>query len=373
LARQLVISGMHRSGTSLVASALRKAGVDLGQQMIGARRGNVHGHFEDWDFHRIHENMLAACGQTAFSADRDLSTAVDERFLQAADALIAARAGREPWGFKNPRTCLFLSFWERVLPEANWLFVYRHPADVALSLWRRDADPEIRQDRWLAIRSWQMHNRRLLDFVARHRQRCFLAHGDACAGGLPALVREVGGRFDLALSDKGVDELFVPAAWTPTLRDANDGWHPAIASALDLFRQLEAVADLPAPLARAGVAAAPPESAVREPDERSRLLEILRQGPQEAENGGTKSAGPLAEPVIPQAAAESLVGQLIAADARGDALAAALTAIEGSRSYAVVKAWWRIRQMLRWGRPKLVARSSPARANSRRGEQPGGC
>jgi len=48
--RPLVITGMHRSGTSLVASLFAGAGVNVGTRLIGASRGNDRGHWEDLDF-----------------------------------------------------------------------------------------------------------------------------------------------------------------------------------------------------------------------------------------------------------------------------------------------------------------------------------
>ena len=54
----LVITGMHRSGTSLIAAILREAGVHLGDQLIGADTGNIRGHFEDVDFVQFHQTVL---------------------------------------------------------------------------------------------------------------------------------------------------------------------------------------------------------------------------------------------------------------------------------------------------------------------------
>ena len=41
------------------------------------------------------------------------------------------------WGWKDPRTSLLLTFWDSLLDEARYLFVYRHPVDVLSSLVRR--------------------------------------------------------------------------------------------------------------------------------------------------------------------------------------------------------------------------------------------
>ncbi|MBM4059289.1 MAG: chromosome partitioning protein ParA, partial [Planctomycetes bacterium] len=46
----VVVVGMHRSGTSLVASLCQAAGIDMGTDLLGPHPGNGAGHFEDLEF-----------------------------------------------------------------------------------------------------------------------------------------------------------------------------------------------------------------------------------------------------------------------------------------------------------------------------------
>jgi hypothetical protein len=46
----LIVTGMHRSGTSLLASFLRAAGINLGENLYPADSANPLGYFEDLDF-----------------------------------------------------------------------------------------------------------------------------------------------------------------------------------------------------------------------------------------------------------------------------------------------------------------------------------
>src|SRR3954453_24026745 len=57
--RPVVITGMHRSGTSLVASYLSSLGVGLGDRLLAADARNPHGYFEDADFRELHGEMLS--------------------------------------------------------------------------------------------------------------------------------------------------------------------------------------------------------------------------------------------------------------------------------------------------------------------------
>ena len=59
-------------------------------------------------------------------------------------------AASELWGWKNPRNCLTLPFWQRFLPPMRYLICLRNPLDVAASLERRDGfSLEKSVDLWL--------------------------------------------------------------------------------------------------------------------------------------------------------------------------------------------------------------------------------
>ena len=206
----LVVAGMHRSGTSLVASLVAGAGVSMGTRLLAAGRGNERGHFEDLDFQELHQKALRANGLHGDGIVPAGQPAVPAGLLSRARELIAARrATGKPWGWKDPRTLLFLDFWSEVAPEASWLLVFRSPWEVADSLYRR-LDETTTSDPLLAIHAWMHANRLLLDFARRHPGRC--------------LVRELGqvtaepGRTFAAIRDHlGVPLGKPPACFDPAL------------------------------------------------------------------------------------------------------------------------------------------------------------
>ena len=170
----LVVAGMHRSGTSLVASLVAGAGVSMGTRLLAAGRGNARGHFEDLDFQEFHQKALRANGLHGDGIVPAGEPAVPEGLLPRARELVAARrATGKPWGWKDPRTLLFLDFWSEVAPEASWLLVFRSPWEVADSLYRR-LDETTTSDPLLAIHAWMHANRLLLDFARRHPGRCLV-------------------------------------------------------------------------------------------------------------------------------------------------------------------------------------------------------
>lgn len=170
----LVVTGMHRSGTSLAASLVAGAGVDVGRRLMGASRGNERGHYEDLDFYEFHARALRAqgVGSEGFACIDGLS--VPATLRPAAEALVEARTqSGVPWGWKDPRTCLFLDFWGDLLPEARFLFVFRSPWEVMDSLFRR-GDEIFAANPVHAARVWLEYNHRVVDFLRRHRTRCLL-------------------------------------------------------------------------------------------------------------------------------------------------------------------------------------------------------
>src|SRR5262245_19278390 len=54
----LIITGMHRSTTSLVTQWLRQCGLFVGERLVGPDPGNTQGQVEDPDFLKMHERLL---------------------------------------------------------------------------------------------------------------------------------------------------------------------------------------------------------------------------------------------------------------------------------------------------------------------------
>ena len=133
--RVLIIAGMHRSGTSLLASWLEQCGLPIGDELVPGGIGNPLGHFEDKAFIDFHQSVLRDNHLDTLVIDQEIE--LSEAHYQFAMLMAAQRSDQAQWGWKDPRTCLFLDFWKDVIPDAYALCIFRHPAEVIDSFRRR--------------------------------------------------------------------------------------------------------------------------------------------------------------------------------------------------------------------------------------------
>lgn len=216
---RLIIAGFHRSGTSLTAQLLHRAGMFLGYQMLGQHRSNRHGHFEDREIVGLHDEVLADNG-LSWQIDGTSLPVLGEAHRRRMEKISARRdAEYRVWGFKDPRVCMFLEDWKALLPDAKVLLVYRHFADAAHSLHRRSAaglvhgtGQQYLHRRFLevpdlALKMWLMHNRALLDFARAHPEDVLAVSQEMLARGFP-LVETLDENWGLGLGEAQTAEVF---------------------------------------------------------------------------------------------------------------------------------------------------------------------
>src|SRR5215216_4224418 len=145
LSSPICILGMHRSGTSVLTHILNLLGVYLGADahLLAPSSSNPKGYWEHQQFIKINDEILDRLGGNwyalpEFSEGWESSHELGDLEQFARGNLHEEFAGVDLWGWKDPRTCLTLPFWQRVIGPMKYVICFRHPMDVASSLKRRD-------------------------------------------------------------------------------------------------------------------------------------------------------------------------------------------------------------------------------------------
>ena len=149
----LIVLGMHRSGTSMLAGALDKAGVFFGKDFIPPQAHvNERGFWEHRDIVRINEDLLRSLGGSwhdppRFGDDWRESTLIQKLLSEAVSLIRDEFLPHRLPGVKDPRICILLPFWQEVIErlgvEPFYVRVVRPPLEVAISLYRRDKIPPL--------------------------------------------------------------------------------------------------------------------------------------------------------------------------------------------------------------------------------------
>lgn len=196
----LIVCGAPGSAAAPLAEALGAAGLALGDRPPAGS-----GVAEDRELGAFQQQLLDAGAPAA-----------DVGWQDAGRALLARKFdGRPAFGWKDGRTPFLLDYWDAVLPDARWIFVYRDPALVTWSLLRRglfateSAIPARRA--LLAVRVWRRAAERMLAFADRRPDRVALlrASDDWDPAGEAALAATLA-RWQVPIAAPRIGEAFRP-------------------------------------------------------------------------------------------------------------------------------------------------------------------
>ncbi|NEQ37338.1 MAG: glycosyltransferase, partial [Okeania sp. SIO3I5] len=243
-----IITGMHRSGTSLTASLFQSVGVNIGEKLVSAEYGNIKGHFEDIEFVELHKGILRS--QNIDDLGSNIETKqilVKKQYLKAAKKLIKNREegndkNKKIWGWKDPRTTLFLDFWLELLPDAKFIFVYRSPWEVVDSLYRRGTDEKLLDKPEIAVKMWLDYNQRILDFYQQFPAQCLIDKVDSIGKNSEGFIQAVNEKFgvDLAVPPPGnfAESLLIKDISKTTKPSLIEKYFP---ETLEVYQKLEGI------------------------------------------------------------------------------------------------------------------------------------
>ena len=177
---QIVVLGMHRSGTSALTRLINLMGAYLGVEgsLTEPTEDNRKGYWERGDVYTLHQELLSAVGMdwyTASQFDFDLLSAEQRTtFTAKAGKIVRKLEAHRPWVLKDPRLCLLLPLWRELLEVPVYVHIYRSPLQVAQSLHTRNSN---RFPIRFGIALWEQHNLAALSHT-RGFPRLLVSHQD---------------------------------------------------------------------------------------------------------------------------------------------------------------------------------------------------
>ena len=139
----IIVLGVERSGTSVVAEMIHRWGAYAGEpeKLHAADEYCPRGY---WEYLPLWE-LLADLGEFTSGAtwwdpnfqERMKEKASDPRYKKKALVLLSEmRQEGRPWFWKDPALCHFLPFWKQLWCDPLYVITVRHPLDTAVS-WQR--------------------------------------------------------------------------------------------------------------------------------------------------------------------------------------------------------------------------------------------
>ncbi len=187
----LLVAGMHRSGTSAVALAFARLGWSLGADQLETQAEiNRDGFGENRGLVAFNEKLLSHFGRHWFQLfelpEGWLDSGDARPFLAEAAALLDDQFdGDQRILLKDPRLCLTLPLWLRVLDDQGFhsriILQLRDPQAVAASLEKRDSLPAE-----AGLLLW-LHYILSAEHASRDRQRAWLSYEALLERGAAAL------------------------------------------------------------------------------------------------------------------------------------------------------------------------------------------
>lgn len=260
MSKVLCIAGMHRSGTSLTANWLYENNLFLGDDFLGKASSNQKGHFEDMEFLNIHVSLLEhqKLHRSGLILPNGYKPNWDKKNQEIAKQLIKKRnKHHDQWGWKEPRSTLYLRAWKEVIPSMKVLAVYRDPKSVVNSLflrlkrnkWYKTRNPikkfnwyfdiDLNPQKWYQIfeHTYYLYNQEILYFKKLYPEDTILVNLDDMKKNSLQLISLLEQNFHLVLKKISLDSIFDPSLMTS--RQKLNSTSIKLNSSLAIFEKLE--------------------------------------------------------------------------------------------------------------------------------------
>ena len=183
----IIVLGVERSGTSVVAEMVHRWGAYAGPPEK-LHEADAHAPRGYWEFLPLWD-LLAELGDFDAGAtwwdpdfqQRTKKKAANPAFRKKATDLMAEMDKGGPWFWKDPALSHFLPFWKRIWGDAIYIITVRNPLDIAVS-WQKFIMPSNVKVRIsfvaMNLLRWQHMMTQILQHTEDTQHRLFLGYED---------------------------------------------------------------------------------------------------------------------------------------------------------------------------------------------------
>ncbi|BAO76199.1 hypothetical protein [Winogradskyella sp. PG-2] len=227
----IIIAGMHRSGTSLSGNLLEQSGLFIGDRLLSDGFDNKNGHFEDLEILGIHETdlRLKQLDTTGLKGEIKGNLKFESETETKIEKFLVKRVDQSIWGWKEPRTTLYLQAWKDKLPKAKCIAIYRDYDDVENSLIRRyryklkfgvGMSYRVRLKHMLfypinvfikkreAHKAWSIYNKNILEFKKQYPEDVIIVELNHFLSNYNDVITYANEKFSSNLQHIDVNEIF---------------------------------------------------------------------------------------------------------------------------------------------------------------------
>ena len=162
----LLITGMHRSGTSFVVRAFNLMGIYLGEPMDlisdewRPSKENLRGHWENRKFLNFFDNTLKLNNSSWDNPSENFTKIKKSAFTSLIKKLMSHNS--LGWGIKDPRILLLHNLLSNLDITFVTIGIFRNPLEVAESLKKRNNFEYSK-----SLNLWKIYNEKLLSIIEK--------------------------------------------------------------------------------------------------------------------------------------------------------------------------------------------------------------
>jgi hypothetical protein len=196
----IIVLGMHRSGTTMIARLLEASGVFMGTRLSGNHEPRMiqDANRQIFDYFQAGwiEPARVANPEALLRGFDGLCADISRRLAEDIPSCFRAQrlVGSCGWGFKDPRTSVTAGLFLRLFPDARAIFIHRRGEDVAASILKRELRIQKKYPQELplvfedpskivlrAAKAWEVYNERALAILPHFRQHVVVRYEDVVA------------------------------------------------------------------------------------------------------------------------------------------------------------------------------------------------